>query len=561
MIYNIMSLKAIRSLRLVLLLAVAALAVSATASYAQTDYSLRIRALGASFAGVVDDPFTDAFLNPARVGDLGGRQVYAARFPDRSLGFYYPDNAGISSISYLLSPEGAPGSRGFASPGTYTPYTIGFVTPVTGSATLSLALEMTANGYDDVSRNDEFRIDSYTNGDERVRTYSQPRGSEQSLYHVVADAALGTGKPDSPGSRLGVRFRFTWDQWERGSSYVYATYYSILPALEEVEMDYDYTGRQGEFETTGGELSVGLFRGGGFVAQAVLGAGGKRETLVSTELARRIYDDDYDGNGRENDGTQFPDYRLEEGNYQADRTYDGVSAFGRLGLRWGARVRSFHRVSWERNTGDGPVSYIREYYYRQLEINTAQNTIVYSVDGDADRFVTDHSVAFSDRFGDDVLVALGVRAAIVYERFDETGTGTIAYNASQGGTEIADFGAPYRQDATYERDYWLLILPAALEWSFHPSMALRFGMDFRATRVKVSGDLAQNVDLSADETFEEFLPFQEIDTRIDYATGTYLNMGFSFNFHDRLVLDLLSAVSARSFNLADVSTASLRFNF
>jgi len=314
-----MFLKAPRSPWFVLLLVLATGGMSTTTPYAQTDYSLRIRGLGVGFAGLVDDPFTDAFLNPARVGDLGRRHVYAARFPDRSLRFYYPDNNDSGSRGYLLSPEDEPGSMGYGWPGSYAPYTIGFVTPAGGSATLSLALEAAVKGYDDVTRSDEFRIDTYS-GDERTRTYSRPRGYQQDLYHVVADVALGTGTPGSQGNRLGARLRFAWERWERGNTSGETSFYSVLPALEEVEMSYGYAGEQGEFETVGGELSFGLFRGSGFVAQAVLGAGGKREKLVNVEYTREVYDEDYDGNGRDNDGGQFPRFSRVTRDYDANRT-------------------------------------------------------------------------------------------------------------------------------------------------------------------------------------------------------------------------------------------------
>jgi hypothetical protein len=556
---NVLVFKVTRSLALVLSLAAVAVSVVATAPRAQTDYSLRVRGLGVSFAGLVDDPFTDAFLNPARVGDLLGRHVYAARFPDRSVGFYYPDNDGSGSRGYLFPPEDEPGSMEYGWPRVYTPYTIGFVTPVTGSATLSLALEAAVNGYDNVTRRDEFNTYSYGGGDQ-TRTVSRPYGSQRNLYHVVADVALGTGTSESTGTRLGARIRFAWERWKRGEVRGETRFYSILPALEEIEMDYSYNAEQGEFETAGGELSVGLFRGSGFVAQAVLGAGGKRETLLNTEYDIGINDEDYDGNGRNNGGSQFPRFSRTKWDYDASRTYDGVSAFGRLGLRWGARVRSFHEVSWERNTGDGAVSYGREFYFSDTDVITRQNTTAFPVDGEADGFVTNHSFGFSGRFGDDVLVAVGARVQYVYERFEEIGTGTGTYNSTEDSVVI-DFAAPYRQEATYEKEYWLVSLPAAIEWEFHRSMAWRFGMELRATRLDENGVLVKNVELPAGETFDEVLPFQELDSRVDYATATLLSMGFSFDFHDRVVLDILTAVSASSLNAASVSTAFLKFNF
>ena len=62
-------------------LACALLAGCAVRARAQTDYSLRSRALAGALAGIVDSPITDASLNPSRLGAPGGRFVYAGMLP------------------------------------------------------------------------------------------------------------------------------------------------------------------------------------------------------------------------------------------------------------------------------------------------------------------------------------------------------------------------------------------------------------------------------------------------------------------------------------------------
>ena len=126
---------------------------------AQTSYSLRIYSLGESFAGLIDDPQSDAFLNPARVGDLRDRQLYMAKLPAGSTTFYYPDNYGSMSYAYSsLPPEAPPGEIDYKWPETYTPYTLGFVTPVTETVKLSLSLEAAAKGDDDLEGSEVLQV-------------------------------------------------------------------------------------------------------------------------------------------------------------------------------------------------------------------------------------------------------------------------------------------------------------------------------------------------------------------------------------------------------------------
>jgi hypothetical protein len=543
-----------------LIIVILAVFVAPSIAEAQTDYSLRIRSLGSSFAGLVDDPFTDAYLNPARVGDLGSRHLYFARFPSRTFSFYYPDvDEWRYRRNYLLPQEVVPGDLNYRWMRSYTPYTIGFVSPVSGATTISIAVEAAVSGYDDGRRSDDFRIYNYS-GNDRVTGETSARGDERNVYHFVADVGLGTGNASSEGTRWGTRLRAAYTRTKQGEMQVTNYYHTGFPNTDEVEYEYGYSQNQGEFERTDAQLSAGLFRNDGFVSQAVIGAGAGRDRLVSVAYARTVYDEDFDGNGRDGDGYTAPYYTRTDRDYDADRTYDQYEVFARLGFRWGDRVRSFHTVSWQESDGDGAGDYLRDFYYSDSGISKQINTVSLVTDGSNRSFQTDNSVGFSEQLLDNLLFAFGLRARIEYTEFQEDGAGTGTFQSTEG-TAVIDLEAPYDQFAGYEREYWLLSLPAGLEWSFHRNVAWRFGVDFRATRLDVVSELSRDIELPAGEDLDDLLPFEDKDQRIEYATSTYLSMGFTFGFRDRLSLEILTAVSASGFNAAHVGHALLGFHF
>jgi hypothetical protein len=528
--------------------------------FAQTSESMRIRSMGDSFAGIVDDPHTDAYLNPARVGDLRNRQIYMARLPNESLIFYYPDNGGVaSSVSYILPPETVPGISGYGWYRSFTPYTVGLITPVSGSAKLSVAVDVAADGYDDLTNSDELRVVTYTGADESyIDRYTY--GNEHSLYHVVADAAIGTGGPESTSPRFGIRLRVEYNQTQHGRARVDQQLNTGYPASTEITYDYSYDRDRGEYEDTRAELSLGLFRNTGFVAQAVLGGGGERETLANNDFIRSIRDEDYDGNGRDFWGGLTPYYRVEDHEYDAFRSYDGFVLFGRLGLRWSDRVRSFHHVSWRESNGNGDVKTLQDRYYSEVQIEEQYSLVSYRLDGNNTRFSTDHSFGFINNIRDNLQIVLGVQVLIQYEEFEEDGDGKGSLSVTDG-TTANGIETPYSQRATYKREYLLLNFPIGLEWSFHRHMAWRFGSQVRATRLDTSGEIKREFDQFEDPDFDENLLYLDINQRITYETSLYFSMGFEFTFWDRLSIDLLSAATTGSFNAANITTAQVKYHF
>lgn len=536
-------------------------AIPEGAPFAQTSNSLRIRSIGDSFAGIIEDPHTDAYLNPACVGDLRDRQIYVARLPNTSLKFDYPDNAGVSSYwSAVLPPEMVPGDGRYEWPQSFTAYTLGFVTPLTGSTKLSLSLDAAADGYDDLSSSDQFQVYTSSHGGSDFRATSSTYGREQNLYHFVADAAVGTGDPASEGTRAGVRVRVGYDQMQFGRVRVDDRVEARYPDINELINYYDYDRDRGDYERTSAQLSFGLYRNSGVFAQAVLGGVGQRETLTSESFMRTIDDDDYDDNGLGIYGDMTPYYSTYDRTYDAVRSYDCVILFGRMGLRWGDRIRSFHRLSWGHSNGDGNGFTKQDQYISEFEIFEQLTTLSYELDGNTKRFTTDHSIGYVNPIGDDLQIAFGVQARVEYQDFEEQGSGAGLLSISDGSSSES-YDSPYSQIAARTREYWVLALPVGVDWNFYRGVAWRMGAQARTTRVEDCGEIRRKIDFIEIAAPGENPSFRNIAQEITYETSLYISMGFGFAYRNKLTIDILTATTTSSFNAATVATVQVKYYF
>ena len=222
---------------------------------AQTDYSPRIRSMGTGLAGIVDDPFTDAFLNPARIGDMPGRGAWFGRLPAHSILFLYPGYRdhyfyGIS----LFPPEGYPAGFDRDLYDSYSPYTIGLVTPVSRDLKLSLAGEIAVDGTNSLEEEADIGF-RYPPSAENFSGEQDTYGFDRGLYHGVFDAALGSGSPESDGMRWGVRGAVLYDRSRYQSVRTSSTVRAEIGS-EDLTLRYTYDSRQIEFERMSASLSL-----------------------------------------------------------------------------------------------------------------------------------------------------------------------------------------------------------------------------------------------------------------------------------------------------------------
>jgi hypothetical protein len=535
--------------------AVAVCCLGAVAS-AQTDYSLRMRTLGLGLSGIVDDPFNDAFLNPARVADLGGRQFYAGRLPQRGFSFVYPDYTRWTERS-VFPPERVPGDPyNLAGNKSYTPYTLGFVTPLGGSLTSSIALEAAVRGDERLDVNQDldvvfdpapsdFHVDQGANAD------------EDKYYHFVFDAAFGTGSPESEDRRFGVRATVFYD---RVSDRYINTSTDVEPDgsdLTELEMRSRYERRGGEVEELDAAVTLGVFLPTHFVRQGVVGVSGNWSVYENDKLEQNVTDEDFDGNGSDPDGG-VPYYSVDKDRYDSRREYSGGALFGRLGLSWAKRLRSFHRLTWSQSSGDGDGEWIDQ--SRVTEHITEKYGLDYSYqyDGTISSFDFKNAIGFFDRFTEDVLFAAGIEAVIARVEFDETGVGTGAYKTSNNGTSTRT-EAPYEQKGKFEREIWRLQIPTSVEWEINRYVTWRLGVIFEAVRQKDTGKISRDLDLQGIPDMG-LLPISDEDHDLNYRTSTYVNNGLAITLWDRLSVDLYASSSV-STNLLYFTSALIDFRF
>lgn len=525
---------------------------------AQTDYSPRIRSMGTGLAGIVADPYTDAFLNPARVGDMPGRGAWFGRLPAHALNFIYPGllNGRYYGLS-LFPQEGFPTSVDYDLYVSFTPYSIGLVTPLSRDLKLSLAGEISVDGYNFLE--DEAAVGfTYPPSLTDVSGVQDADGRDRGIYHGVFDAALGSGSPDSEGLRWGARAAVGYDRTRYQSVRTTSTLRAEIGS-EDLALLYTYNSRNTELERLTATFSFGVFKGAGVFAQAVAGAGVGRETLVRDSYVMREDDEDYDGDGNGPGNGISPLYQLNQDGSGSSREYETARVFGRLGLRWGRRVSSWHRFAYSSSRGDGDGGYDHREVIVDVGSEQLEQEISYMLDGESSGYRFSNAVGFVERLFENVMLACAVEAVIQHDEFEEAGEGGGRIQVAENGSS-SRFEGPYTQRATYQRDFWYLSIPVAFEWEINEYAAWRFGADFRASRSDATADITQDTDTMG---FPDLgvLPVTNSDNDLRYVTSTYFSSGVTLSFRDRLKLEILMGPSSGSLDLTYFTSAILTFRF
>jgi hypothetical protein len=539
----------------------ALVAVAAGDAAAQTDYSPRIRSLGTSLAFIVEDPYTDAFLNPARVGDLEGRGFYAGRLRARSPNFLHPGEVRsiYSGLLDVFPPEGYPQS-GSSWPWNldYTPYSIGLVTQLSAGWKMSVAGELEISGSNQIRDDAILRLRNPPMPDE-LRMDEDVWADDNSSYNGLLDVAVGTGGPQTPGWRYGLRGTFAYNRSRNANvrTDVYVT--GETDGGGNRELSYRYDRDQGDFERLRGAVSFGAFNRNAWFSQVVVGFGAGRDNAEFDTFSMDEYDEDYDGDGQGDGGDPTPSYDLERGGFASERTYDSGRLFATLGLRWGERVRSLHRLTYRRSNHDGTAGLERLTRSFETLSESLEQGVDYGVDGTTTGYVFINALGFADRLSDAFLFACGVEAAFRRDEFDEDGSGDGAMEIDDNGS-VSTYQAPYIQVMSYQYDYWALSLPASFEWKINPYIAWRFGVEFRAVRAETDSKISQNLYI-LDVPELDLLPVENGIDNVNYSTRTYFASGVSLSYKERLGLELLTEPTSGTLSVTYVSSALLYFRF
>jgi len=535
-----------------------AFAVSAIGpeAIAQTGYSLRIRTLGTPFAGIIDDPFTDAYLNPARVGDLGGRQVYVGQLPNPGVSVIFPNKSGRYSSDGVFPPEEPP-----ALPPNYVsgaePYTAGLVAPLGAKLTSSFALEASADGADRLDDDGEVYVEVGPRLE--MRSVRDVSGTEGSHYHALIDGAVGTGTPETNGGRYGVRATVVYNEHTNGNARDWMEINT--PGADASDQIYreDYYRDRARYEDLSLSVGVGRFSRESFVREIVCGGSAEWQQLGLERMDIWIYDYDYDNDGQDPWGNYDPDYDYERAEFDSNRDYSGGSVFARLGLEWRQGLRSYHEVSWRRLSGDGDGVFTR--YDVEVDGATQVSSMEcrYGQGGDITAVRLSNGVGYSDELRAGLMWAVAAQARFYHDNYEETGAGS-AVGAFHAGSDSVEIDAPYRQELGYERELWVVQLPVAVEWEIHRFVTWRFGVVLNAQRREVEAAVEKSADLPAPYG-AELASLCDRTQSLDYETDVLFSNGITANLWDRVHIDLYSGSSSWGGDLLSYVNALVTYRF
>lgn len=538
------------------ILAVAiAFAVSAIGpeAIAQTGYSLRIRTLGTPFAGIIDDPFTDAYLNPARVGDLGGRQVYVGQLPGSNVAFLFPGRASVWDLRRVFPPERLPGTG----PGWgYAPYTAGFVSPVGRTLTSSFALEAAAEGSERLDDGSTLWVD--VNPPMDASSTRDVGGSESSRYHALLDGAVGTGFPETSGGRFGVRATVSYDEYNSADADDRLTIETPDAFGNEQKSSDRYSGSGMHCEQTRLLVALGRFSREGFVRDIVGGGSVEWQRYEQNAVIMDIEDEDYDRNGLD-PGGGAPDYSYDRADFDSDREYAGGTLFARLGFQWSRGLRSYHELSWRRLNGDGESQYGRDVIEFDYTPSTLGEECRFGKDGDVTAILCFNGIGYFDEVREGLLWAVAAQVRYYRDTYDETGAGTIVLGI-QDSSDTTSIDAPYRQALDYERESWVFHLPVALDWQIHRHFAWRFGVAFQAQRSEVDARTQQSIDVT-DVGLSPFSSTGDSRRDLSYQTDVLFSTGFIVNLWDRIDVEFFGGNESGRIDFTSYASALVTYRF
>jgi hypothetical protein len=489
------------------------------AAAAQTDVSLRLRAMSVHLAGLADDPLTDAFLNPARVEVAASRTAFhVAVMPNRTAQWSYPGTS-----RWELSSVPRETSTGMPRLAAYTPYTFGLFGPV-GGAHATATFEV---GVDD---DDRLRQDwSLDVNETSVRTHESIRGDSYDQLHLLADAAAAW----DGGS--GVRLTVARDR-ERPGVVETGTNTTIWTAAGgEAEERYDFRREMTERDALDLDLSGGFFRGEERgLAQGVVGLAFVRRTSERSLLDTAIYDEDTDGNGI-GPGGGTPLYAVSRLEHTTARNYAGGRVLGRVLGHLSERVRYRVEASAEYTAGDGDARHTSVDSETRTTVTRISTATTYAYDGREKRYRVVASLGIAEQVLPELLAAAGVYATWRRVDFAEDGVGEIAYASDVNGIVVEET-APYFQRSLLLDDVFRLVAPVAAEWRPVVQLAIRVGVEVTAERLERDATVRQRVDSRS------LAPSQpearDARSDIDTAVFAQYNLGLGVALGERFFLDL-----------------------
>jgi hypothetical protein len=531
------------------------LAGPAGVAYGQTDYSLRMRALGTDLSGIVDDPISDAFRNPARVGGMSGTQVYAGQLPGRAFSFVFPE---LRSYWYAPIPEERielyDYSWNYVRSQSYTPLSFSVLTRLPGSMPFSATVEVAASGRNRMEETVYLSPDGVPIFEDLEEIGYGP-SNRNDFYHVLVDLALSGSPPQDNSRSTGLRVTVSYDNYEWADAWSTYEIETDVEDLTELVSDLDSRLQEKKYDETDASLNFGLFRPGSTLRELLTGVGVTRRTGTQHYGRTEIFDQDYDGNGEDPYGFR-PVYTYDRSLFESNRDYRALRVSGAAVFDLGAGVRTKHSITWSEGRGDGAAAYrVDDEFYDGIISQVYNEVVDYTYDGDTRQYMLSSTIGLAGEVYNGLTAAVGSRIFYVSSAFEEDADGSAGIRFVRFDTSLS-VETPFQQRVRYGGEGLQLHVPASLEWEIHSYLTFRLGLLFTASRLDYDASGRQSADLLGVQ-----LPFDDLsrneENHVIYSTSVSSVVGFALNLKEKILVDFLDT------NAGEVgfSYVSVRYKF
>jgi len=515
---------------------------------AQTDYSLRIRSLSTHLSGIVDDPLTDAYLNPARLVRFNGTHLYGVRLPSITLSRPFP----VSVTNDLRFGPLEESTADFS----FEPLAFSIIHSFPESMVLSAAVQLSVSGREISGAFPTYDLNGWNQQslEQRLSVRDQ---TDDGLY-LLFDFAAATKGRKSLGLRLTGSHASYRDHRLNSTSY-YSVY---LENMTDTELYETYYRDFDKYEVTDIALSAGAYRPDDRLSDLSVGAAVCRRLSSASARDLMIDDTDSDRNG-DRIGGGSPYLRVVDNHYATERDYLGMRVFARA--HWNARknIRVVNSIEWHRSGGDGRAEFTWDdlYYGAYEDIDSRGGG--YAYDGTLSGLAVTTAVGYSREIREGFSAVIGLEAGYSRDRFEEDGGGNahLFLDQSNGSYDSLYYSSPYLQKHDNEQDMYTLVIPVGCEWQVHEYIRLRLGIELNAYR----GDNEQQFykSVAAIDLPSEFEGMgTEIGRTISYGTNARFNNGLEINLRDKLIVELLAFSSHSSYvRFAEYGFVSVRYRF
>jgi len=513
----------------------------------QTDLSLRTRAIGASFGGVVEDLISDAFLNPARLSAFSGTQLYLAANPHRQYRIPYPRPADLYNSSAFLPTEGYARYQSYEYYRS-APYEMTLFTGLGEGTRASFSFAFFSDGSEDFEESDYLRT-SYDD----LQLRDSARGGRQELTSFRVEGGLSTGDSAEDNS-LGLRVVLSRATSDVGRVESGSTIY--FEPVSETAISSSYSKSGTDFVQVDAVITGGIFRPGAMVREFMITAGYSTREFDIENTRTSSWDNDFDGNGVGMGGSPEQDYIRTQ--LTAERVYDGPVVRSRLHMDLTDQVVFTAGGFYEYRTGSGSASHT--HYDIDNEVSWRRSVTIqtpYEYDGTDSRYGLNATFGYREELMPSVLLALGATLEFRRNNFSENGVGTMSVDVVDA-TPVSG-QVDYTQKAWRIDDAMYLRLPVGVEWVPIKPLAVRIGMELVGYRTEETKVFRRAPDTSMLPSGYQYANEFRYGRTSDDANA-YFSTGLGASLAERLFLDLFYR-SGSTVSLTSFGYMSLRFIF